>query len=87
MKIRSLPPRKNSRTGRDSAAVRKQTGKCTADFHKKRRPHMHEILFPAYAKPHRRKRKTVNAVIVVSQERFELTTHRLEGGCSIQLSY
>ncbi len=25
--------------------------------------------------------------LVVSQERFELTTHRLEGGCSIQLSY
>jgi len=24
---------------------------------------------------------------LVTQERFELTTHRLEGGCSIQLSY
>ena len=25
--------------------------------------------------------------VLVTQERFELTTHRLEGGCSIQLSY
>lgn len=31
-----------------------------------------------------------NRIVVffmVTQERFELTTHRLEGGCSIQLSY
>jgi len=26
-------------------------------------------------------------VLMVTQEGFEPTTHRLEGGCSIQLSY
>ena len=28
-----------------------------------------------------------DVALVVSQEGFEPTTHRLEGGCSIQLSY
>lgn len=37
--------------------------------------------------PFMKKHSFRNAFLLVTQEGFEPTTHRLEGGCSIQLSY